>query len=376
MPLTGLSWLPALVLSAWLSAWLSTWLAGGAERQAPAMLRLLDHPNARSLHQQPIPRTGGVALVVGLGAGWLLWVLTEWLLMGAWPLAAGDGRRLTALMLAVLLVGGVSFLDDWRDLSPRDRLLAHLLAAAILIGAGMGWERLELPGLLWSWPPLLAWPLSVMLIVWMINLYNFMDGMDGLAASMAVFGFGALAGLGALHGAMLFAALNGLVVAAALGFLRVNFPPARLFMGDLGSSVLGVLAAGLSLWGAEQGLFPLWVAWLAFSPFILDATWTLLRRAFQGERVWEAHRSHHYQRLVLAGWSHRQTLVRASLVMAAAAVCAVAAPRLAPSDQWTLLLGWAGIYALIHWRVGLVERLAGQRNTGPQSIGSDRADGD
>ena len=89
-----------------------------------------------------------------------------------------------------------------------------------------------------------------------------------------------------------------------------NFPPARIFLGDAGSSTLGLLAAGLSLIGTQRGLFPLWVAWLAFSPFIVDATWTLLRRLYAGERVWQAHRSHHYQRLVLAGWGHRKTLLR------------------------------------------------------------------
>ncbi len=342
-----------LVLAFLASAMLSAWLVQAVKRQVPVLLRILDHPNARSLHQQATPRTGGLALLAGCCFGLPL------VLVGYGQLETAALSVLAALLGAVMLVAVASFLDDWRELPRRYRLLAHLLAAVVLAGAGLRWDTLGLPGGGILLAPLLAWPLTVLLIVWMINLYNFMDGMDGLAASMAVFGFGALAWLGAQQDAWLFVSLNGLIVAASLGFLTANFPPARLFMGDVGSSVLGLLAAGMSLWGARLGLFPLWVAGLAFSPFIVDATWTLLRRALNGERIWEAHRSHHYQRLVLAGWSHRQTLARASLVMAAAAACAVAAPRLAPAQQWTLLSGWAGIYALIHWRVALAERAAG-----------------
>jgi UDP-N-acetylmuramyl pentapeptide phosphotransferase/UDP-N-acetylglucosamine-1-phosphate transferase len=354
-----------LLLALAVSAGLSTWLANagrdavsasGAGAPHPGALRplslhALDYPNARSLHQQPTPRTGGLALLAGMAAGVL-----PGLILGDWPLSAATARLLAALAVATLLVGAVSLLDDLRGLPRRYRLLAHLLAALLLITAGLRWDTLGLPGALVPLPAALVWPLSVLFILWLINLYNFMDGMDGLAASMALFGFGALGMLGLHQGEWLYAFLNGLVVAAALGFLSRNFPPARLFMGDVGSSVLGLLAAAFSLWGARAGLFPLWVAWLAFSPFIVDATWTLLRRALKGERVWEAHRSHHYQRLVLAGWSHRQTLIRASLLMAAAASCAVAAPALAPRDQWLLLLGWAAIYGLVHWRVSLTER--------------------
>ena len=145
--------------------------------------------------------------------------------------------------------------------------------------------------------------------------------------------------------------------AAAAGFLWSNFPPARIFLGDLGSSTLGLLAAGFSLWGARDGLFPLWTAALAFSPFIVDATWTLGRRLARGERVWEAHRSHHYQRLVLAGWGHRKTVLRSYVLMAGAAASAVAAPGLATWEQWAVIGAWAVVYALIHFRVGLEERL-------------------
>jgi UDP-N-acetylmuramyl pentapeptide phosphotransferase/UDP-N-acetylglucosamine-1-phosphate transferase len=142
--------------------------------------------------------------------------------------------------------------------------------------------------------------------VWFINLYNFMDGMDGFAGGMGTLGFGFLAYLGWLAGQDFFA-LSGLLIAGAnLGFLLCNFPPARIFMGDAGSTTMGFLAAGMSLWGVRDGLFPMWIPILIFSPFIVDATVTLIRRLVHGDKVWQAHRSHYYQRLVLLGGIREQ----------------------------------------------------------------------
>lgn len=316
-------------------------------RRADAVGGLLDHPNARSLHRTPVPRSGGLAVAAGLAAAWLL------LALGAWGAPA-----LAWIAAAALPVAAVSLLDDFGHVSRRVRLAIQSLAALIPIAGGLSWSALDLPGLDWRFPLPLAWALTLLYVVWMTNLYNFMDGMDGFAGGMAVCGFGALAALGWQGGDPGFALAAAGIAAAAGGFLTGNFPPARIFLGDVGSSTLGMLAAGFSLWGAHAGLFPLWAAWLAFSPFIVDATWTLLARLARRERVWEAHRSHHYQRLVLAGWGHRKTVLRAYLVMAGAAACAVAAPRLAPPDRWTLIVAWAAIYGLIHWRVSLAERQA------------------
>lgn len=331
--------------------------------RAPRMLRgMLDRPNARSLHQGLIPRTGGLALLTGLtGAGLTVALLFSlglppqvWLMGGRDPsLEAG-----VWIGLALVPVALVAALDDRGEVRPRYRLAAQILGAGGLLAGGLAWSGLELPGLRLAWGDVLSVPLTLLLVVWMVNLYNFMDGMDGLAGGMAVFGFGTLALLGWRGADLVFALTNASIVAAAAGFLTANFPPARLFLGDLGSTSLGFLAAALSLLGAQRGLYPLWVAGLAFSPFILDATTTLVRRAWRGERLWQAHRSHHYQRLVLAGWSHRQVMVRAWMLMAACGASALAAPSLSVPHQRWLLLAWAGIYALIGYRVGLAERLA------------------
>jgi UDP-N-acetylmuramyl pentapeptide phosphotransferase/UDP-N-acetylglucosamine-1-phosphate transferase len=317
--------------------------------RSPSLFRrMLDIPNERSLHSGALPRTGGIAIFTALT------VATPFALIVFPPPAAW-----APIAAAVLLVGSVSFLDDQGEVEARYRLAAHLTAGLLLLGAGISWSGIELPGAYWIVPRPLSWLLTLGYLVWMINLYNFMDGMDGLAGGMAVFGFGALALMGWRGGDMEFALANGILVSAACGFLLCNFPPARIFLGDLGSATLGLLAAVLSLVGARRGLFPLWAAWLAFSPFILDATSTLLRRLVRGERIWQAHRSHHYQRLVLAGWGRRRTLLWAYLLMAACAATAVSAPKMGVPDQWLLLAAWAVIYVLIGFKIRLVERLAG-----------------
>jgi len=341
-----LDWVAAIAAPL-LAGVVSAALTLALSRNAIGFLRIVDHPNERSLHQTPVPRTGGVAVVIGIALGLAIAVT---MIAAVGPLGW--------IALAALLVGGISLLDDHRDVSQRYRLLAHAGAALLLYFSGLRWEQVGLPGLDAGLPNWLALGLTLIYIVWMINLYNFMDGMDGFAGGMALFGFGALAVLGLIGDAPTFAISALVIAAAAGGFLTRNFPPARIFLGDVGSSVLGLLAAAMTLWGAGLGLFPLWVGWLVFSPFIVDATWTLLRRIVNAEPFWRAHRSHHYQRLVLAGWGHRRTLLRAYLLMLAAAASAIAAASMPVGEQWMLLLAWVVVYALIHVRVGLAERLA------------------
>jgi UDP-N-acetylmuramyl pentapeptide phosphotransferase/UDP-N-acetylglucosamine-1-phosphate transferase len=193
----------------------------------------------------------------------------------------------------------------------------------------------------------------------MLNLYNFMDGMDGIAGGMAVFGFGTFAVFGLLAGATLFSVLNLIIAAAALGFLVFNFPPARIFMGDVGSSTLGLLAAALSLWGVRDGIFPFWIALLVFSPFIVDATVTLLRRLWRRERIWHAHKTHYYQRLVQAGWGHRKTVLLEYAIMLGCGISALWSMRATDEIQMAILIAWILFYfAFFFW----VSRIARQGN--------------
>ncbi len=349
--------LPALLVSFLLAAG----LVGLLKRNAIPGLRILDHPNDRSLHQAPVPRTGGigvlVAVVIPLSAV-LPW-LPPWQL---WPGGADPTLTsmvpaiLAALMLATLLLAAVSLLDDRGHVAPQYRLATQLLAALLLYAVGLRWDSVGLPGIGEPIPAWLTLPLTLLFVAWMTNLYNFMDGMDGLAGGMAVFGFGALAVFGVLGHAWGYGLINAVIAAAAAGFLIHNLPRAGIFLGDLGSALLGFWASGSILAGVRLELFPLWAGLLVFSPFIVDATWTLIRRATRGVRVWRAHREHHYQRLVLAGWSTRRTLLRAYILMAAAGATAIAGSRLPVSEQWLLLAGWAAIYGLVHLRVELAER--------------------
>lgn len=305
---------------------------------ARSVLRIVDHPNERSLHDRPTPRTGGLAILAGV------------LIAGTWLMAMlGAQRDVLWVGLDMIVLAAVSFLDDRLDLSAALRFLVHLGVAVTLAAAGMVLQELELPGVVWSLPVPLAGLITVGYVVWMINLYNFMDGMDGFAGGMAAIGFGALGLLGWTESAWLFSSVCWVISASALGFLVWNFPPARIFLGDAGSSTLGFLVAACSLWADKQGIAPLWVSALVFSPFIVDATVTLIRRAFRREPIWKAHRSHYYQRLAVAGWGHRRTVLWEYALMLACAASAILVAR-AESGQtwpWLVIAGWAAVYLML-----------------------------
>ena len=244
--------------------------------------RALDHPNERSLHQRSVPRLGGIGIAAGIAASVPFVSPVEW-----WP-----------LWLAACFLVGISFLDDIIGLPIIGRLLAHFVAAGGA-AAGLLLNRTEVALVL----------LAIVAIVWITNLYNFMDGSDGLAGGMAAFGFAFYGTAGWLAGSTSFALANFCLAAAAAAFLLFNFHPARIFMGDAGSTLFGFLAACLGLVGWQLGIWTLWFPGLVFSPFIVDATATLFRRLLRGEKIWRAHREHYYQRLVLSGWGHRRTVL-------------------------------------------------------------------
>lgn len=291
--------------------------------------RILDHPNERSLHKRPVPRTGGIGVAAGIAAGVLLASPVSW-----WPLWVG----------AAFLVG-VSFLDDLVGLPIVGRLITHFIAAGLCV-IGLVSDQ---TGLLWV-------SIAIVAMVWMINLYNFMDGMDGLAGGMALFGFSFLAIAAWLADDHLLALVSLSIAVAAGAFLLFNFHPARMFLGDAGSTTFGYLAAGLGLIGWRDGAWSLWFPMLVFSPFIVDATVTLLRRMVQGERFWQAHRTHYYQRLVLSGWSHRKTSLVEYGVMCACGVGALAFQRASGSVQFGIVGFWTILFLGLAQGVSAVEQ--------------------
>ena len=255
------------------------WALIAALRGSRWARRLEDHPNERSLHVQPTPRVGGLGVM-----------------LAALPFAAFHADRGVAIVLACAAALCVlSARDDVRSLPVEVRLPAHLAAAAIAVLA------LEAPSS-WSWwQPLIA----VLAIGWMANLFNFMDGTDGLAAGMAIVGFGALA------------------VAAE-------------------SAHSTPLA-----WASAAGAWEWWFPVLVFSPFIVDASVTLLRRMARREKFWRAHRDHYYQRAALAGVSRRNLAACGYALMIAVAASALVARGQDAPVRWAIIFGWLVAYALL-----------------------------
>lgn len=266
-----------------LAALLSFLLTGALRRYALAR-SIIDIPNARSSHTVPTPRGGGVAIVLSYLlalpvlalAGFLPWSAT-WAMLGA-----GAG-------IAVL-----GFLDDHGHIAARWRLLGHFAASVWALYWLGGLPAITLFGLNLE----LGWlghVLAVFYLVWMLNLYNFMDGIDGIASVEAIcacLGACLLYGLAGFDSLIILPLVLAMAVA---GFLYWNFPPARIFMGDAGSGFLGIILGLLSLQAAWASPKLLWVWLILLGVFIVDATVTLIRRLLRGDKVYEAHRSHAYQ---------------------------------------------------------------------------------
>ncbi|PWE47456.1 MraY family glycosyltransferase [Pseudomonas prosekii] len=270
-------WLLALVVG-------MSFLATGALRRYALARSLIDIPNARSSHSVPTPRGGGVAIVISF--------------LVALPVLAWTGAITWSLALALLGAGGwiavVGFLDDHGHIAARWRLLAHF--------GGALWALYWIGGLapfnVFGQSLNLAWfgyVIGAFYLVWMLNLYNFMDGIDGLASIEAIcvcLGACVTYWIGSDSGLSI---APGMLVMAVLGFLFWNFPPAKIFMGDAGSGFLGLTLGVLSLHAAWSNPAFLWVWLILLGVFIVDATFTLMRRLLRGDKVYEAHRSHGYQ---------------------------------------------------------------------------------
>jgi UDP-N-acetylmuramyl pentapeptide phosphotransferase/UDP-N-acetylglucosamine-1-phosphate transferase len=278
----------------------------------------LDQPNQRSLHERPVPRTGGIAVLAGAIVSLLFGAMGLWL----------------PVLLAVAL-GVLSFVDDLHSLPTSWRLSAHIVAALIVV-----WYVLS---------PMYAFEIALLVLAvgWITNLYNFMDGSDGLAGGMSVIGFATYALAAGLDGDMPMLALCGAIAAASAAFLVHNFHPARIFLGDVGSIPLGFLAGALGVIGWRDDHWPLWFPVLVFGPFIGDATLTLARRVLRGERVWRAHREHYYQRLVRMGFGHRGTALVEYAAMLVCAAAALAGRNESPAMQATAFAGASIVLAAI-----------------------------
>ncbi len=251
---------------------------------------LMDIPNARSSHAIPTPRGGGIAVLISLALGFIYLYTQDRFLFDEF------------FLLGLALVSGISFLDDRFTLSPAIRIAVHFVAVSLVVYA-RGWiDMVPLPGLFsvdWSY---LAWPLTFVWFLGVMNIYNFLDGIDGYAGTQAV-----VVGLGIMaiypHPAAMMT--GAVIIASSLGFLVFNWHPAKIFMGDVGAVSLGFTFAALPFYLSpdhiERGVFNVAI-FLWF--FLADGSFTILRRLKNREKIWLPHRSHLYQRLNIAGLSH------------------------------------------------------------------------
>lgn len=296
----------------------ASFLLTGVLRHYAIARSLMDIPNNRSSHQAPTPRGGGLAIVVtfliGILTAGYIGVLEQ---VVVWAFVGGG-----------IAVASIGFLDDHRPVRASHRLMAHI--------AAFGWTLWCLGGL----PPVdfglgavdLGWfgtGLELLFLVWFLNLYNFMDGIDGIAGLEAI----AIAASAALllntRGATPDAVtVLYLLIAATAGFLIWNWPPARIFMGDVGSGFLGFVLGSLAVFTVARGFLTVWAWLILYGVFFVDATATLFRRIGRRDRLDEAHRSHAYQRLARYWGAHRPVTL---LVLAV-------------NVLWLLPLAWAAVY--------------------------------
>lgn len=284
--LASMAVVPCLLLAAALTGW---------QRRRALRTGMLDVPNQRSSHVQPTPRGGGLAIVITVT------IASAFLL----PCATGAGYLIAAVLPGFVLVALVGWLDDRSGLRPAVRLVAHLLASAwavlFLVRSTGSWLQLTD-----GWVTLAFGALLVLAIAWATNLFNFMDGIDGIAGSQASFTgvMGAVLCVLANDsaGALFMLAIAG----SCAGFLYWNWPPARIFMGDVGSGSLGFLLAAAPVLIAADSIYRLIPWMILWGTFVADASVTLVRRALRRERLSDAHRSHAYQRLSRRWGSHRR----------------------------------------------------------------------
>lgn len=321
-----------------------------AIKRSAGKLRLIDVPNERSSHALPTPKGGGVAIAISsLAAMGLLCAL------GIMPV-----HLFLAIAPGGAAVAAVGLIDDITPLTCRLRLLVHFMAAAwavVCIGPVPFFNHFgpATPELQWF-----AYAASTVGIVWFLNMYNFMDGIDGIAASQAVFMCAGVALLALFSTGVAYIAPAAIVIgAASCGFLLWNWPPARIFMGDVGSGYLGFVLAvlGLASGGHGHGVFGVWSCLILAGVFAVDATFTVVRRYLRGEQVTRPHRTHAFQ-LLTQRMGHRNVTLCIALVNVAWLLPCAVASALRPQD--TL---WIGALALCPLMLGAFIIDAGRPET-------------
>lgn len=314
-----------------------TWIV----RRYALARQLLDIPNERSSHAVATARGGGLAIVATF--------------MGVLAIMYTMNELRPSLVMAVCgggaLVAAVGFADDHHHVGAFWRLLVHFIAAAWAVFLLHG-----VPGAQTQWlhplPPWLIYAFVAVCIVWLTNLYNFMDGIDGIAAVEAITVAGSAAVLLAMYGSPELASIAGIIAAVTAGFLPWNWPPARIFMGDVGSVFLGFMFGTLALASDAANVLPAPVWFILLGAFLVDATWTLVRRVLRRVRVYEAHRSHAYQKASRIFESH--SLVTSAIALTNVLWLLPLAMLAASQPEWAwaiVVVAWTPL-CILAWCLG------------------------
>ncbi len=308
--------------------------------------RVMDLPSPRTLHTKPTPRGGGLAVVLTFLAG-------SWLL---YPHQGGEVPfdLMLGFTLGAIAIAAISLLDDLRATPRFVRFTVQSAAAIAVIVAieSWEWEPVASPGhSVWSW---IVPAVTFLWLTGLTNAYNFMDGIDGLAAAQAVLAGTAWAIVGWISGLPMISSIGILIAAASAGFLAHNWPPASIFMGDVGSAFLGFSFAVLPLMAGRVHHRLALIGPLLVWPFLFDTAFTLLRRLIRRENIFEAHRSHLYQRLAVSGLSHGQVTMLYSGFGSVATGLAVGVAAAWPATPALVLivvpLSALGLWMTVVWR--------------------------
>ena len=310
-------------------AYLTTWLF----RSISSSRNIIDIPNDRSSHTVPTPRGGGIAILISWYAGISVLFIVEFI-----------GLNLYLAFLSGIILAATSLLDDIVSIRPSIRILAQTVTSILAIYFLGGFNSVDIIGKL-SIPAIITFPVSVIGMIWFINLYNFLDGIDGYASIQAICISAAL---------FLFtgAGINMILIACVAGFLIWNWPPAKIFMGDIGSTQLGFILVVLGIYYHNENTLPfMW--WLVLtSPFWFDATLTLFRRWRNGEKLSQAHKKHAYQRLVQSGFSH----LKVDLLLVSTNVLLVIVVSLCINTRWLQIPVLLFISSLLYLVTVIIDR--------------------
>jgi len=309
----------------------------------------MDVPDNRRLHDRATARGGGIGIIV---AGAIALPFAQW-----WTPDSHDAYLLSVLILAWATPNGfIGLTDDYFPLGAKFKLSLQLAAACVAVALGLQINTLHLA----PFPALelgfFAWPLSVLWLVWLTNVFNFMDGIDGIASACGAIFFAGLAVVGVCSGAIGLAMIAAGVGASLLGFLILNRPPARIFMGDGGALSVGAVLGGTAvLLTRSSGGVSIAIPLIILGPFVFDATYTLLSRLARRQPILEAHREHLYQRLVTAGWSGTRVLILYMGLAAASGLIALLFNRLSSLAQGLAWMSLAGCALGLIWLVRRAE---------------------